>query len=63
MSEREWFAVYLPSGFALQATVSPSAQEACAKALMMDIPPGCRVDRYGKAKPAPPPTGSETERE
>lgn len=38
--------VSLPSGNLLMGTASNSAQSAMAKAMMMDIPAGCRVDPY-----------------
>ena len=41
---KKTFHVVLPNGKHLPATESKSAQEASAKAMMMDIPPGCRVE-------------------
>lgn len=41
--ERWW--VLLPDGTPIPTTESDTAQSATAKAMMMDIPPGCRVER------------------
>lgn len=46
--------VSLPDGTIIEATASGSCQEAMAKAMMMDIPHGCRVDpfdEHGKKLP------------
>jgi hypothetical protein len=37
------FVVLLPDGQPLLGTKSDTSQSAMAKAMMMDIPPGCRV--------------------
>jgi hypothetical protein len=39
------FAVFLPNGTCLRGTISTTPEVATAKAMRMDIPPGCELRR------------------
>lgn len=41
---KKYWMVFLPNGTPILTTKSSDVQSATAKAMMMDIPPGCRVE-------------------
>jgi hypothetical protein len=52
MSKRKQYWVILPNGQPMPATKSKTTQEAVAKAMMMDVPAGCRVEEVKKVETA-----------